>query len=122
MTKEEKSVCLDAYTDEETVMSINDDRIRVDFVNIGEGYQGNYNPDDPEDRNLLRFDVYCRDSGKDEWREVDDASYCTTIPADTPHEVLESKIRILFAEYRSVTDHILEGGSVKKLGETLSWI
>lgn len=121
MTRE-KGVTLDAYVDDETVMSINDDRIRVDFVNIGEGCFGDYDPGDHEDENLLRFDVYCRESAGDEWREVDDASYCTTVSADTPREELEEKIRILFREYSSVADHILDGGSVKKLGETLSWI
>ena len=110
--------------DAETLLRIEDDVIRVEFVYIGEGICGDYNPEDPDDVQLLRFDVSIRDNGEpdNEWVEVDDASYCTTIKKDTPMDVLKQKIKIIFNEYRNVADHILQGGSVKKLGETLSLI
>lgn len=116
--------------DSETVLSISDDVIRVDFVNIGEGIRGDYHPEDPEDVNLLRFDVYVKNPDADEeyndgWIEVEDASYCTQIPADTEIDILKSKIKYIFNRYRdeiSSYDNYLYGPSVKKMGEELSWI
>ena len=109
-------------TDEETILTMLDDEIMVDFRNIGEGYYGDYNPDDPEDKELIRFDVSYRNPDTNEWTEVDDASYCTTLEANSPIEELEGAIRTIFKEYKDVYRHICEGGSVKKLGEELSWI
>lgn len=116
--------------DPETIMSIFDDVLRVDFVNIGEGICGDYDPEDPEDINLLRFDVYVFNPDGDEeyltdWVEVEDASYCTQIAADTDASVLSKLIGRLFREYRDAIDSYedyLSGPSVKKLGERLSWI
>lgn len=111
--------------DEYNPVTIQDDIIKVDFVNLGEGLHGDYNPEDPEDINLLRFDVYVNDPGTDSWTEVEDASYCTQIPADTPIDTLKEKIKAIFDRYRdaiSSYDDYLYGASVKKLGEELSWI
>lgn len=67
----------------------------AEFTNIGEGYHGDYDPSDPEDDNLLRYYVYIVDPNSDPSREankqaIDDASYCTMIPADTPPEQLRT--------------------------------
>ena len=53
--------------------------VRVDIEYIGEGYSGDYNPDDPEDEPLLRFSVY--QSGANHWDQVNDGSYCTCLSA-----------------------------------------
>ena len=111
----------------ETPMSIHDDVLRVDWYEAGEGLYGDYNPDNPEDQELLRFDVYIKknpkpwDNSDDGWREVEDASYCTLIPINTSEEILEKALRYIFSEYRDV---IKDNNypSVKKLGERLSWI
>ena len=110
--------------DEETLISAENDRIRVDIVNIGEGVCGDYDPENPDDENLLRFDVYCKDpkDPADDWREVSDASYCTNLSADVSEEMLEAAVTTLFNEYDNVADQILSGSSVKRLGEQLSWI
>jgi hypothetical protein len=114
-------------------------RVRVDWDELGEGWHGDYNPDDPEDTELLRFSVY-RFDGDDAllahanadpefatmlavegrgWMECDDASYCTSVPVDTSLDVRQQLLETLMHEfYRPVT----EGYSVKKLGEQLSWI
>ena len=84
-------------------------------------YNGDYNPDDPDDSKLIRFDVFIKDSDG-EWTAVDDASYCTTLQITLPMRDLERKITTVFKEYKNVETHIRQGGSVKKLGETLSWI
>lgn len=106
--------------DKETVIRAENDKIRVELVNIGEGTCGDYNPNDPEDINLLRFDVYSKPSA--DWEAVDDASYCTQIPADASEEVLEKAVTAIFNEYNDVAEHIFSGGSVKKMGEQLSRI
>ena len=101
------------------------DNVRVVLENIGEGYYGDYTgrPDDDE---LLRFSVYRKpiDSNEDTydgWVPVDDASYCTTITADTPDESLDRVLDILLYEFWNVL-HSDPEASVKKLGEALSWI
>ena len=112
--------------DDETPVSISDDTFMVEWVNIGEGICGDYNPDDPEDINLLRFDVSYADKSRSTavetvWEEVEDASYCTNTPADTPVEDLVRLLYAVFKEYRSKIDDYPEV-SLKKLGEGLSYI
>lgn len=94
-------------------MRIKEGSIEVEWVALGEGWDGDYNPDDPEDTELLRFDVY-----KD-GEMVEDASYCTQVPADTPEPEQRRLLKIIMDEVRSP----LEGdNSIKKLCERLSWI
>lgn len=111
--------------DVETPVSIRGKVVRVDWYNAGEGICGDYNPSDPNDINLLRFDVYVYryDEEADEWywEPVDDASYCTRVPADTNIDTLVNKLMVIYKEY----DDVLSSdtyASVKKLGEYLSWI
>ena len=110
--------------EEDVIIRAEDDDIRVDFITIGEGYNGDYNPNDPDDEELIRFDVYAKhiEGFDDDWTMVEDASYCTTLPVNTPIDELKKKITVVFKEYKNVQLHIQQGGSVKKLGETLSWI
>lgn len=110
-----------------TPMSIRDGVLRIDWYNADEGLRGDYDPEDPNDINLLRFDVYVMrepeewDDSDDGWRAVDSASYCTNIPATASEEVLEKALRFLFQEYREVIEDYPHN-SVKKLGESLSHI
>ena len=108
--------------EEETVMVAYDDCIKVEFVNIGEGYWGDYNPENPDDVNLLRFYVYFKPENEKEWQAVEDASYCTGVAATEKEETIMEKIGKLFKAYRKAYGHICRGGSVKKLGEAMSWI
>lgn len=65
--------------------------VRVEFVELGEGYNGEYDESDPQDVELLRFDVHvhqsvpgarydedCHEGNLTGWYYVD--SYCTNIP------------------------------------------
>jgi len=121
------NVTLIMNPDCDTPMSLRNSWLRVDWYNADEGWNGDYDPEDPDDVNLLRFDVYVMrepepwDDSDDGWRAVDDASYCTQMPANTKPEILERALRRLFAEYEDAleSDHDC---SVKKLGESLSWI
>lgn len=126
---DESKVVISVDVDEETSMSATDGFLRVDWSNIGEGYCGDFDEDDPEDENLLRFDVYvrtpyCGDNAEDweKWETVEDASYCTLMPASASEKTLEKAIRTIFAEYRRAICRYPVSVSVKKLGERLSWI
>lgn len=105
--------------DEETPLSICDDVLRVDWYNAGEGICGDYDPDEPNDINLLRFDVYVKRNNM--WEEVPDASYCTNMPASASAKTLQAALEAIFKRYRAVIDGP-EYPSVKKLGEELSYI
>ena len=50
-------------------MEIIEGNYKVEWVALGEGIQGEYHEDDPNDVELLRFDVSERVDG--EWAEVD---------------------------------------------------
>ena len=63
-------------------MMLEEDGIRVEWEDIGEGICGDYNPEDPDDHPLLRFSVSILLDGQ--WEAVEDASYCTQMPVDTP--------------------------------------
>lgn len=64
--------------------------IKVEWEHIGEGWSGDYNPDDPNDEPLLRFTVYIRGVWPEfEWEQLEDASYCTQMPVGTTYDVLE---------------------------------
>ena len=108
--------------DPETPLSIVGPHIRVDWYEAGEGYFGDYNPDNPDDCELLRFDVYRREDEKsDIWEDVEDASYCTAVPVGTDTDKLKELLYVLYEEYADVLEDD-PTASVKKLGEALSWI
>ena len=96
-------------------------RLILDLIKATDGEIGLSKSDDEE---LIRFDVYAKhiEGFGDDWTMIDDASYCTTLPVNTPIDELKKKITVVFKEYKNVQLHIQQGGSVKKLGETLSWI
>ena len=95
------------------------DNIKVVLVNLNEGFYGDYNADNPKDKNFLRFEVYMNNQG--EWQEVEDASYCTCLEADADEEKMDKCLEILMNEFYDVL-HDNPEISVKKLGERLSWI
>ena len=82
-----------------------------------EGYNGEYNPDDPEDKLLMRFDIY---QYKDnEWVEVDNSSYCTELPSNLGADKAHQALSIIMLE---VADDVRANISIKKKCEWLSWI
>lgn len=95
------------------------DNVKVCWINLGEGYCGDYDEEDPEDENLLRYDVYVLD--EDYWEAVDDASYCTYVSADMDNKELMRLLEILMNEFYEVLHDDIHA-SVKKLGERMSWI
>ena len=96
---------------------IEKDRVRVEWVELGEGLCGEYDEDDPEDVELLRFDVSQLKDG--EWIEVCDASYCTLVPVTATPEERIAGLQILLDQFY---EPVMEGHRCKKLGERMSWI
>lgn len=86
--------------------------LKVEFEYIGEGYCEDYDPTDPDDVQLLRFSVY-QDN-----EQLDNGSYCTLMPADTPKAIIDHALRFLMRE----VENSLEGGSFKRAMEYCSWM
>lgn len=93
--------------------------LKVEWEDIGEGLNGDYDPNDPDDKQLLRFDVSYRQSRKDDWEAVPDSSYCTMIENTCPPRILKAILRYI---YKEVDKKWRNGCSVKKLCEYLSWL
>ena len=106
-------------TDEEIVV-IQDETIKAVLEDIGEGVCGDYDPEDADDIQLLRFSAYINNDGI--FEQMNDASYCTQIPLSTPYGELARLCMVIFEKYRDVADAYRNGSSVKKLGERLSWL
>lgn len=75
---------------------------------IGEGWSGDYNPDDPDDTELLRFSVYRSDIA------LEDASYCTQMPVGTDEAILRRGLEVIL--------DAAESSSPKRRLEELSWM
>lgn len=98
------------------IVALTRDDVSVEWENIGEGYCGDYDPDDPEDLNFLRFSVnkFTPENG---WEQVDNGSYCTLVEASTDPAVLMEYLQMIMNECYPV---IKDGGSIKKICEHLS--
>lgn len=93
--------------------------VRVNFESIGEGLQGEYDPTDPDDIDLIRFSVDRDANLINYWTYVDDSSYCCQYPTDcTDEQKVEGLMKVMGAIYKPVTN----GESIKKICEKLSWI
>jgi hypothetical protein len=94
------------------------DRVKVEWVRLGEGYWGDYDENNPNDTELLRFDVSWMDEGG-EWIDPGDVSYCTLFPASATPEQMQKGLEILMNAFY---DPMMDGYPCKKLGEEMSWI
>ena len=92
--------------------------VKVVWTNLGEGLCGDFSPSDPEDINLLRFDVSFREVADAPWFDPGDASYCTQMPVDTPVEVLQLAADHIASELEGHT----RDGMFKRICEELSWM
>lgn len=105
--------------EESESMELIRDNVKVEWVELGEGWNGDYDENDPNDVELLRFDVSVLING--EWVEKEDASYCTRFPVSAPDEQKIKGLQLLMNEFHDALSGDVEN-SVKKLGERLSWI
>ncbi|MDE1821060.1 MAG: hypothetical protein KGJ23_08045 [Euryarchaeota archaeon] len=106
-----------------------DGQVKVEWEETGEGWQGDFDPDDPEDEELLRFYVY-RKVGR-EWHPVEDGSYCTAMPVATSPAIRKRALVALMNElYDGARDGRVEPGryevdgasGFKRRAEEMSWL
>ena len=71
--------------------------IRVAWVCLGEGYNGEYDPNDPEDELLLRLDVAVKNEETDDWETAE--SRCTCFAASAPQQDQEAALEILLDRF-----------------------
>ena len=96
---------------------------KVEWVDLGEGWNGDYDPSDPDDQALIRFDVLeltkveglFSERPELEWKPIDDASYCTQMPADSSDDILRRGAEIIMNETYGKSN-------IKKICEELSWM
>jgi len=88
--------------------------VRVEIEYIGEGFSGDYDPENPEDKPLLRFNVMHR-VGR-EWDQDSDGSFCTQVPATISQEEAKRLARHIWQKAQKPKE------SLKRTCERLSWI
>lgn len=69
---------------------------RLEWEHHGEGYNGDYDENDPDDKPLLRADLYFQDI------MCSDGSYCTVAPDGTPEDVLRRFSNDLFDKLEAI--------------------
>lgn len=83
---------------------------------IGEGYNGDFDEEDSQDKMLLRFDFSTKTPEGEE--EVEDASYCTNLTLPATQEAVQEAANLLL---EMAGPEILENGRAKRTCEALSW-
>jgi len=91
--------------------------IKVEWVELGEGFSGEYDPNNPDDMELLRF--YVSKCHENEWIDLSDASYCTLFPANTEKELKKRGLQYIM---NKIFIPASKGESIKKICEELSWL
>ena len=105
-------------TFEEITLTKGDKKVVLEW--IGEGNEGDYNEDDSEDEQLIRFScsefVHRREDGNliNDWDELESSSYCTQLPVGTSMKTL---IRAAAEVMEAIQDV-----SYKRRLEELSWM
>ena len=89
-------------------------RYMAEWVYLGEGWDGQYNPNDLDDTPLLRFDTYELIDG--DWVEIVDGSYCTAMPVGTDRDTLVWVLERIVADLHACVD------SPKRMLEGWSWV
>lgn len=92
--------------------------VRIVLQDINEGYNGDYNPEDPYDMPLLRFYGYLWDSKTQHWEDPGDCSYCTALPANLSREDGEIAVELLM---QALGQKIIDGTHEAE-ARIMSWI
>ena len=72
----------------------------------GEGVDGCYDPSDPNDIPLMRFNVDALIDG--EWTGLDDASYCTQIDARLPAKEHRRLAKLILDEVYDAAGYMID--------------
>ena len=104
--------------------------VKVEWTDLGEGLSGDYDPSDPTDEHLLRYDAWVRVTGTeadeqrslefydgDEWGYKADGSYCTMTNANTHGPVLIELAKIIANELANSLDN----GTWKSTAASMSY-
>lgn len=102
-----------------TELELIKDNVKVCWWYADEGNDGYYQADDPDDVPLLRFDIATWDAEENWWVCLEDASYCTLMPIDTPKEILMRGLEKLMSVFYEDT---LKGHVSKRMCEHYSWM
>lgn len=110
----------------QTHFKLREDKVEVSLEYIGEGYNGDYNPQDTSDKPLLRLDVCVHKSIKNDsaedggnaWKYMLDSSYCTCLPAEDKITARKALRHIM----KKVKKPCLNGQSIKRICAELSWL
>jgi hypothetical protein len=106
----------------------NDGAVKVEWVDLGEGIFGDYDPSDPKDIPLLRYDAYVNrkhvnpeeyDDNGLMWLDPENSSFCTTIGTDTDKADL---IRLATSMANDLAECVRKGVGWKFTAEMLTYI
>lgn len=77
-----------------------DGMVKVEWTDLGEGLSGDYDPSDPEDISLLRYDAWVRITGtdEDERRGLEAACFRRAHEVSLPGHDINSRINDLFCK------------------------
>jgi hypothetical protein len=92
--------------------------VKVQWINAFEGPTGFYNPRNTADVNLLRFNIYFKDTVSDAWKDPGNASHLALIPAKTDDFFLLQAAEFIASELQ---DHTSDGRH-PAICERLSWL
>ena len=103
--------------------------VKVTLEYIGEGVDGDYDEDNPDDVPLLRVSLSRKNDGhenledvaehdNDDWWAVTDGSYCTMLPATTDRELLKKAAKVMLKKVQKGLSACVRN---KRLYESLSY-
>lgn len=92
------------------VARIKHEGIKVDFVNLNEGVNGDFDPSDPDDTHLIRVDVYLPDG--------DEASSCTSIEYGHPDVDYDALVEKAWGVAKQMHT---DGRPAKTITAAISW-
>lgn len=98
-------------------MRLTKGNLRVVWEYVGEGWGGDYNPNDPKDTPFLRFS--CDEKINGVWEGIEDSSYCTQMSANTSRSTLKRGLKYIMSGLKEAVD---AGRSVRKVMERNSWL
>ena len=87
----------------------------VHFEHIGEGYNGDYNPSDPLDEQLVRISAYTVESRLE---SVEDGSICTQMVASHEADYSQQMSKAI----NDIADKMNANESIKRTMDELSWL
>lgn len=89
--------------------------VRIVWSRLGEGYNGDYNPNDPQDQELLRFDLWVKYEGR--WEMAEGGSYCTLVPVTaTPAQ----RFDLLLVLMDKLYDAVVKGEYYRDIADRMS--